>query len=86
MPQVVEAVVAAHMGRNAVIAAIRINTVTLSKQGNCKWCGKLGHHNDTCFQTYPNKKPKWLKLKGSKTSETSVSNLEVTLASVEDFQ
>jgi hypothetical protein len=58
----------------------------LLKQGNCKWCGKPGHFNDTCFEKYPNKKPKWLKLKGFKTSETSASNLEVTLASVQDFQ
>jgi hypothetical protein len=57
----------------------------LAKQGDCKWCGKKGHLHDTCFQKYPNKKPKWLKLKESKTSEASASNLEVTLASVQDF-
>jgi hypothetical protein len=43
----------------------------LAKQGDCKWCGKKGHLADTCFTKYPNKKPKWLKLKGSKTSEAS---------------
>jgi hypothetical protein len=58
----------------------------LAKQGDCKWCGKKGHLADTCFTKYPDKKPKWLKLKGSKTSEASTSNLEVTLASVQDFQ
>jgi hypothetical protein len=40
----------------------------------------------TRFTKYSNKKPKWLKLKGSKTSEASASNLEVTFASVQDFQ
>jgi hypothetical protein len=54
----------------------------LAKQGDCKWCGKKGHLADSCFTKYPDKKPKWLKLKGSKTSEASVSNLEVTLASL----
>jgi hypothetical protein len=58
----------------------------LAKQGDCKWCGKKGHLHDTCFQKYPDKKPKWLKLKGSKTSEASASNLEVTLTSLQDFQ
>jgi hypothetical protein len=58
----------------------------LAKQGDCKWCGKKGHLADTCFTKYPDKKPKWLMLKGSKTSEASPSNLEVTLASVQDFQ
>ena len=57
----------------------------LAKQGDCKWCGKKGHLSDSCFTKYPDKKPKWLKLKGSKTSEASASNLEVTLASVQDF-
>ena len=57
----------------------------LAKQGDCKWCGKKGHLADSCFTKYPDKKPKWLKLKRSKTSEASASNLEVTLASVQDF-
>ncbi len=58
----------------------------LAKQGDCKWCGKKGHLADSCFTKYPDKKPKWLKLKRLKTSEASASNLEVTLASVQDFQ
>ena len=58
----------------------------LSKQGDCMRSRKKGHLHDTCFQKYPDKKPKWLKLKRSKTSEASASNLEVTLASVQDFQ
>ena len=59
----------------------------LKKQGDCKWCGKKGHLNDTCFVKYPDKKPKWLKLKRSKGTEASASNLEVTLAHVgQDFR
>jgi hypothetical protein len=59
----------------------------LKKQGNCPHCGKEGHLKDECFKQYPDKKPKWMKGKfGTRRTETSTSNLEVQLASLEqDF-
>jgi hypothetical protein len=40
---------------------------------------------DECFTKYPEKKPKWMKGKfsGSGGTETSASNLEIQLASVD---
>jgi hypothetical protein len=57
-----------------------------TKQDDCELCSKKGHLHDTCFQKYPDKKPKWLKLQVLKTSKASARNLEVTLASFgQDF-
>ena len=57
----------------------------LKKQGKCPHCNKEGHLKDECFAKYPEKKPKWMKGKfgGSAGTETSASNLEIQLVSVD---
>jgi hypothetical protein len=57
----------------------------LNKQGKCPHCNKGGHLKEECFAKYPEKKPKWMKGKFgcSSGTETSASNLEIQLASVD---
>ena len=74
---------------NALCSVLKCSdALNPTKMANCPTQSEydlLDQTSDSCFTKYPDKKPKWLKLKGSKTSEASASNLEVTLASVQDF-